>query len=152
MASTQAKRLYRVVREMRRGSQVLSKVGASLHRSRGVTTAEREVLEFLAEYGSQTVPTMARARGCSRQHIQARVDSLREQGLVRPTSNPAHRKSSLIVLTERGKELFAAMSQLEAELFEVVGERLSAEELAISARTLAIVNRTLEDNIATTAE
>ena len=147
MASTQAKRLYRVIRETRRGAQNLAKFGASLHGSRGITPAEREVLELLVESGSRTVPAIARARGCSRQHIQARVDALRARGLLQPVCNPAHQKSSLIALTDRGRDLFTAMSRREEEFFEAVVGRFSAEELAAAARTLATLNAVLDESI-----
>ena len=145
MASTQAKRLYRVIRELGRASRVLKKSSGHLHLGRRIAAAEYGVLERLAAFGPQTVPAMARARGCSRQHIQARVDSLLAGGMVRVAPNPAHRKSSLIALTESGSELFETISRVEEAAIERLAERFAAKDLAVTARTVAALSAALEE-------
>ncbi len=75
----------------------------SLHPERGITVAMRAVLELLLLGGPATVPDMGRARGVSRQHIQQQVDGLLERGLVRRQHNPAHKRSTLIELTDEGR-------------------------------------------------
>ena len=132
------------MREVRRAGHLLGCVAEELHEGRGVTAAEREVLERLTEGGPQTVPAMARARGCSRQHIQARVDALRARGLVQPVRNPAHRRSSLIALTPSGTDLFRDISRDEEKFLEELVMNLLAGDLAVSARTLAALNAALD--------
>jgi DNA-binding MarR family transcriptional regulator len=48
---------------------------------------------------------MARTRDVSRQHIQQQVDALLERSWVERQDNPAHKRSSMIALTNRGHAL-----------------------------------------------
>ena len=81
----------------------------TLHPELGVTVAMRGVLELLLLGGAATVPEMARARGVSRQHIQQQVDALLERGLVERQDNPAHKRSSMLALTDKGRALIQNM-------------------------------------------
>jgi DNA-binding MarR family transcriptional regulator len=65
--------------------------------------AMRGVLDRLSSSGPSTVPTIARAEGVSRQTIQVQVDTLSELGMVERRANPAHRRSTLIALTDAGR-------------------------------------------------
>ena len=75
----------------------------------GLTAAMRGVLELILLGGPSTVPGMARARGVSRQHVQQQVDALLERGFLERQANPAHRRSSLIALTDKGHALIQNM-------------------------------------------
>jgi DNA-binding MarR family transcriptional regulator len=145
MPTTQAKRLYRVVREVRTAFHALSRASDGLHAGRRIAAAERAVLERLTEGGPMTVPQMARARRCSRQHIQAQVDALRDRGLVRSRDNPAHRRSPLIELSDEGVALFADMRAAEEVVLERLAQELDGEDLTASARTLAALSAGLSE-------
>jgi len=84
-----------------------------LHAPLGMTAAMRGVLELILLGGPATVPSMARARGVSRQHIQQQVDALRGRGFVERKENPAHKRSTMIALTDKGR---AAHMQIKPEL------------------------------------
>ena len=81
----------------------------TLHADLGVTAGMREVLELVLLGGPATVPSMARARGTSRQHIQQQVDALQERDYVARRDNPAHKRSPMIVLTDKGRGLIQNM-------------------------------------------
>ncbi len=81
----------------------------AVHSDVGVTVSMRAVLEILFLRGATSVPEMARARLVSRQHIQQQVDALLDQKLVRREPNPAHKRSSLITLTDSGRALIQNM-------------------------------------------
>jgi DNA-binding MarR family transcriptional regulator len=117
----------------------LTALGDRLHAEHGVTTAMRGVLASLASGGPQTVPQMARARPVSRQHIQALVDALAERELVVLRPNPAHRRSPLVELTERGRTLFDEMRAREAPIVDRLDRRLSADKVATTASTLQVL-------------
>lgn len=78
-----------------------------------VTAPERAVLEYLRAHGPTPVPHIARDRMMTRQHIQGIVDALLPRHLVRADHNPAHRRSSLIVLTEAGRQALDDMQHRE---------------------------------------
>ena len=81
----------------------------TLHAELGMTSAARAVLELILLRGPSTVPDMARSRGVSRQHIQQQVDSLFERGFAQRLDNPAHRRSPMIALTDKGRALIQNM-------------------------------------------
>ena len=78
-----------------------------------LTAPMRAVLELLLGEGTATVPAMARARGVSRQHIQQQVDALLAEGLAERRQNPAHRRSPLIALSDKGRALIQTMRSEE---------------------------------------
>lgn len=96
----------------------LNAVLAALHDEGESTAGERGVLRNLIANGPMSVPQLAAVRPVSRQHIQRIVDRLIEQKLVDRIVNPAHRRSKLVRLTERGKERLAKFSIREAPLLE----------------------------------
>jgi DNA-binding MarR family transcriptional regulator len=85
----------------------------TLHAELGTTAAMRGVLELILLDGPATVPSMARARGVSRQRVQQQVDALLERGLLERQDNPAHRRSSIIALTDKGRALTQNMRSEE---------------------------------------
>ena len=93
-----------------------------LHRNVGVTPSQRAVLEHL-QRGGITVPSLARERGVTRQHIQSVVNDLVDLGLAEARDNPAHKRSPLIGLTREGDRVIAAAI---AQWREVVGDKLRA--------------------------
>jgi DNA-binding MarR family transcriptional regulator len=91
--------------EARLLSQALKQWSDTLHAELGMTAAMRGVLELILLGGRATVPEMARTRDVSRQHIQQQVDALLERSWVERQDNPAHKRSSMIALTNRGHAL-----------------------------------------------
>ena len=77
----------------------------TVHAELGMTSAMRPVLELILIGGPATVPDIARARGVSRQHVQQQVDALLERSLAVRQDNPAHKRSSMIALTDKGRAL-----------------------------------------------
>jgi len=93
-------------RELRVASSKIHGAGAAIPDQRGV-------LMELTRLGPQTVAAMARTRGASRQHIQALVNQFASLGMVEFADNPAHRRSRLVRLTNRGEALTSKMVQAE---------------------------------------
>lgn len=122
----------------------LRAAGDVLHAERGVTTPMRGVMQSLFDGGAQTVPHLAAIRPVSRQHIQTVVDALAERGLVEAKPNPAHKRSSLIDLTEAGYELFVTMREAEQA---VLGESFAGfdlDDLIATQRVLSSLSTQLE--------
>ena len=81
----------------------LRAVAEQVHGQGETSAGRRGILKSLDRLGSQTAPQMARARHVSRQHIQILVNQLAKEGLVDFIDNPAHKRSSLVHLTRKGK-------------------------------------------------
>ena len=103
----------RLLNETRLLFHALKQWSDALHAELGMTAAMRGALELILLEGTATVPEMARARGVSRQHVQQQVDALLERGLLERQDNPAHRRSSIIALTDKGRALTQNMRSEE---------------------------------------
>jgi DNA-binding MarR family transcriptional regulator len=111
-----------LIREVKVASDRMKRSDDALHRELGLTPAMRAVVEALVE-GRQTVPTIARRRSVSRQHVQALVDGLVERGHCALEHNPGHARSPLVVLTERGRAVLETLRECEqATLAEICSE------------------------------
>jgi len=107
--------LASVLEETRLLFHGLRAAAAELHGEGESSAGRRNVLSALSRSGPQTVPQLARARPVSRQHMQVLVNALLADRLVARASNPAHRKSDLIEVTDRGRRVFEAMERREAQ-------------------------------------
>ncbi|MDH4278365.1 MAG: MarR family transcriptional regulator [Acidimicrobiia bacterium] len=107
-----------------------------LHRDVGLTPSQRAVLEHLRR-GEITVPSLARERGVTRQHIQSVVNDLVDLGLAETSDNPAHKRSPLIGLTPEGDRAIAAAIAREQQFMRTHLGDLDEREVRAAARTLS---------------
>ncbi len=98
----------------------------------------------LDRLGPQTVPQMARARPVSRQHIQTIVNDLIEERHVELVVNPAHKRSHLVRLTRKGKEMVDAMNRREAKILTGMKIGIPEKDLQAAAAVLRAVRELLE--------
>jgi len=70
-----------------------------------ITPAMYGLMVLVRECGQVTVPTLARVMGTGRQHVQRLVNGLLAAGMVMREVNPAHRRSWLVSLSDRGRAL-----------------------------------------------
>ena len=122
----------------------LRAVGDALHEDLGVTTAMRAVIEAVSANDSLTVPEIARLKRVSRQNIQVIVDSLVDAGLVRLAANPAHKRSSLVQLTDRGRNVFQDMRRRERSALAAIANDLDPADVAATRGTLGAMQARLE--------
>ncbi len=104
-----------------------------------VSMGRRSVLLALYQYGSQTVPQMARQKSVSRQYIQKLVNRLGEEGYVEFIDNAAHKRSHLVQLTEEGREYMTRMRKREAEIVREMVIPFPPEKLQATAETLRAI-------------
>jgi DNA-binding MarR family transcriptional regulator len=116
----------------------LKSLSDTLHGDMEVTTAMRAVMESLSASGAMTVPQIAKLKGVTRQHIQLLADALVAAGLAAVKENPAHRRSSLIALTEKGKRTFAKMEAREGPVIEELAGEFDAQALE---RATSVLNQ-----------
>jgi DNA-binding MarR family transcriptional regulator len=114
----------------------LRTVAEKLYGFKRLSGGKRGVLRDLYRNGTQTVPQLARSRPVSRQHIQTIVNPLAEEGLVEFRENPAHQRSKLVGLTEKGVELIEEMNRRELELLSGLKINASDEELNTAVAVL----------------
>ncbi|MFF5253932.1 MarR family winged helix-turn-helix transcriptional regulator [Streptomyces leeuwenhoekii] len=110
----------------------------------GLSVGVRAVLALLHRHGPMTVPQMGRAQAISRQFVQRMVNDAAARGLVESIPNPAHRRSSLIRLTDEGGAVIAAVLDREHTLLREVGGGLTGAEVAACLRVLGLMLRGLD--------
>ncbi|MEU6526257.1 MarR family winged helix-turn-helix transcriptional regulator [Streptomyces sp. NPDC046924] len=126
--------LYRrVQRAVEQGAQGTRSAQGEQALSVGV----RAVLDLLHKHGPMTVPQMGRAQAISRQFVQRMVNDAVARDLVESIPNPAHRRSSLIRLTEEGRAAIAAVVAREHAVLREVGGDLTDADVRTCVRVLA---------------
>ncbi len=104
-------------------------------------------LHSLALDGPQTVPQLARIRPVSRQHIQKIANEAEAEGLIEFIDNPAHKRSRLIQLTERGralhKQLTDNLAGMAVEMAKDMASEIDVRELETAARVLNLLRSRL---------
>jgi hypothetical protein len=90
-----------------------------------------------------TVPHIARLAGTSRQHIQIWVNRLKAEDQVGLVGNPAHRKSDLVRLTEKGGVLQANLAKQETKLLERLTSEVSQSDVLLAVALLRRVGELL---------
>jgi DNA-binding MarR family transcriptional regulator len=137
------RRLETLIDEVRLLWNALVTITDALHAREGLTASPRAILEFLDRQGPATVPAMARARGVSRQHVQAIVDRLAAGGLVAHVANPAHRRSPLARLTASGAATIGRVRRREAGILDRLAAGLSGNDIDSCVATIRTVRASL---------
>jgi DNA-binding MarR family transcriptional regulator len=104
---------------------------------------ESALLQVIFFDGPQTVPQIARRVGTSRQAIQVTVNRLQREGKFELLSNPAHKRSDVVKLTEQGKEAAAAESQRSRRWLEGLGGHATEAELSSATAIISRLNQFL---------
>jgi DNA-binding MarR family transcriptional regulator len=119
-----------------------------VHPDSEITLPMRAVLELLLLEGAAPVPAMARARNVSRQHIQQQVDALVDKGLVERRGNPAHRRSPLIALSDKGRARIQTMRGEELDALARLQSGVSDDAVSEAAQVLAAWREALVEDAA----
>lgn len=78
-----------------------------------LTPPQFQTLRFLWEKDGQPFKDLADSNGCKRPTMTGIVDTLEKNGLVTRQPNPADRRSLLVTLTEKGKDLEGSTPDLD---------------------------------------
>jgi DNA-binding MarR family transcriptional regulator len=136
MRSSQA---YEITWMVRRLFRALGQEADRYLQSYGLTAADRAVMEFLYPDAKLTVPEIAGRYDVSRQHIQVTVNGLLEKAVLRIGANPRHKRSSLVFLTRRGRELFSEIRQNESEIVDRLFAEISDDSLETTHHKLKLL-------------
>ena len=127
---------YEVIWLIRRLFRALSHKSNENLEKFGISVADRAVMEFLYPDKMLSVPEIAEQYKVSRQHIQMTVNSLLDAGFAATRDNPRHKRSPLIMLNPKGRELFAEILQKDEEIIEVLFSRISKSSIQVTQQTL----------------
>jgi DNA-binding MarR family transcriptional regulator len=112
----------------------------------GLTSARWQVLGAIAlAERAEPVAWLARSMGLNRQGVQRIVNDLVKDGLVAFRPNPHHRRANLVVLTERGKEVYGAADRLQTPWVDALANGLSIGSIVATRRIVTALRRRLEE-------
>ncbi|MFF2811693.1 MarR family winged helix-turn-helix transcriptional regulator [Streptomyces sp. NPDC058000] len=128
--------LYDVIRRLRPLHRTIVRATERELEGTGLTAGERTLLDALRAHGPRTVPQLARSLDLDRQPVQRWVNHAAELGLVVTAPNPAHRRSSLIRLTDEGTAVVHGIRAAEAAELRRSLTDLSTGEVRTALRVL----------------
>jgi len=120
-------------------ADTLKETAHDLHEDLDLSVPARSILLELRKNGPLTVPALARQRDVSRQFIQVTANPMLAAGILESRPNPAHRRSRLMALTNKGTELVRRVMRREGTLMHEVATDLTAAEIRQAAETLTRV-------------
>ncbi|MDX8478014.1 MarR family winged helix-turn-helix transcriptional regulator [Mesorhizobium sp. VK24D] len=113
----------------------------------GLTSARWQILgTIVAADRPQPVAWLARDMGAHRQNIQRIVNDLEKEGLVAFQPNPHHRRAQLVVLTDKGKQTYAAAMRLQAPWVNELAEGLQVGDIKTTHSVMTALRNKLEGN------
>lgn len=124
------KELYELIWASRPLMQAAEEVVEKGLAGTGLTVRMRAVLEILYIHGGLTVPEIAQRLDIKRQYVQVMVNDTIASGSTERTPNPRHKRSSLITLTESGRDVICQVVQRERELLDGVSSNLCETDIA----------------------
>lgn len=127
---------YKVTWLIRRLFRAMNDMADDYLRDAGLTAADRAIMEALFPHDRRTVPDIARHYDVSRQHVQATINHLLDQGLVRAEANPRHKRSPLLRLSRSGLDVFRKLRNREGALLDAVFADIEIADVAVTRRTL----------------
>ena len=101
-----------------------------------INVADRAVLEFLYPDKALAVPEIASRYQVSRQHVQTTANELLAKKLIATKENPRHKRSSLLKLTSKGKNLFARIRKDDDEVLRNAFAGIPRGDAATTHKTL----------------
>ena len=143
MTRTKSERVYDLLRCVRPLTLNSARVVEQQLREHDLTVGTRAVLEILCGTGPLTVPALAGVLETSRQAAQRLVDERKGRGYVEQRTNPQHRRSVLIAVTESGREAFERVHAEELRQLSHMLRGVPTEDLDVAVRVL----RRLSDDV-----
>lgn len=95
----------------------------------GVSPLEGHVLTYLRKYAPAPVGELVRVFGLKQSTFTSLLDRLERAGLVRREPNPEDRRSLLVHITDRGRELTSRLNRLLERLEDDIRARVRRPEV-----------------------
>ncbi|MGX9350577.1 MarR family winged helix-turn-helix transcriptional regulator [Shimia sp. W99] len=136
MKNTDLYRLVWMSRPLMQATEACVEAGL---RETELTVRMRAVLEILWEHGDLTVPDLAQRLEIKRQYVQVMVNETLTSGFTEQRANPRHKRSPLLMLTARGREVIEEIISREMALLDRIGAGLDPEEIATALKVVLAV-------------
>ena len=139
--------LTNLILQLFRVNSLIFTAGDRLAAHLDLTGARWQILGAIVRAGQpQSVAWHARDLGMSRQNVQRIVNDLRGLGFTTFATNPQHRRAQLVVVTDKGRKVYAAAMALQAPWVNKISEGLTTRDLQAFERVLLSMKEKLEDS------
>lgn len=98
-------------------------------RELGVSPLEGHVLTYLRKYAPIPIGELVRVFGIKQSTLTSLLDRLEKAGLLRRELNPGDRRSFLIYITDRGRELTTRLNRMLEKLEDDIRGRVRRPEV-----------------------
>jgi DNA-binding MarR family transcriptional regulator len=134
-----------LILDLFRLNSLLLTAGDRLVAGLGLTSARWQILgAIIAAERPQPVAWLARDLGANRQNVQRIVNDLQKEGLVAFEINPHHRRAQLVVLTDKGRQIYDAAGRLQVPWINGLSDGLLIKDLEIAHNVIAALRRRLD--------
>jgi DNA-binding MarR family transcriptional regulator len=145
--TAQGDALTDLILDLFRANSLLNTAGDRLVAPLGLTSARWQILgAIIGAERPEPVAWLARNLGANRQNVQRIVNDLARDGLVAFETNPHHRRAQLVVLTDKGKQVFDAAGRLQVPWVNGLADGLSVKEIEAAHRVVTTLRSRLEGN------
>lgn len=135
-----------LILDLFRLNNLLLTAGDRLVAGLGLTSARWQILgAIVAAERSQPVAWLARDLGANRQNVQRIVNDLEKEGLVSFETNPHHRRAQLVVLTDKGRQVYDAAGRLQVPWVNGLADGLSVRDIDVAHRVVTALRAGLKD-------
>ena len=114
----------------------------------GLTSARWQILGTISK-GEQPQPVawLARNLGANRQNVQRIVNDLEKEELVAFETNPNHRRAQLVVLTDRGRQAYAAAMALQTPWINSLSVGIALDDIKAMQKVMESLRQKLEQRM-----
>ena len=143
--SAEGKALFQLGMEIIHTYFRLRAAGAKIDASPPAGAGSFGLLRSLSSDGAQTVPQLARARQVARQHIQTIANDLAKLDLVEFAANPAHKRSKLVRITEKGETELNDLTIRIEDAYDGIATGMDAGEINKAVEVLSELRRRVSE-------
>jgi len=136
-----------LILDLFRANSLLLIAGDRLVAPLGLTSARWQILgAIVGAERPEPVAWLARNLGANRQNVQRIVNDLERDGLVAFETNPHHRRAQLVVLTEKGQQVYDAAGRVQVPWVNGLADGLTVKEIEAARRVVTALRDRLEGN------
>lgn len=143
--SAEGKALFQLGMEIIHTYFRLRAAGAKIGASPPAGAGSFGLLRSLSADGPQTVPQLARERQVARQHIQTIANDLARLELVEFAENPAHKRSKLVRITEKGEIELRDLTMRIENAYEEISAGMDAGDINRAVKVLSELRRRISE-------
>jgi len=137
--------LTSLILDLFRLNSLLLTAGDRLVAGLGLTSARWQILgAVVAAERPQPVAWLARDLGANRQNVQRIVNDLQRDGFVAFEANPHHRRAQLVVLTDKGRQIYDAAGRLQTPWINGLSDGLLIKDIETAHNVIAALRHRLD--------